>query len=161
MGKLKELELIGHDDAGVKSHPDKTTSGGGHVIVLCNTKICAMCVLNWKSRKIRRVVDGSLAGGVLTTADTIGELVYKKAVPGFIFGDKLSAIIVIVMMDSQDLYMAVQGSGLVEDAWTIPDVACIKEAVKNGNINALVKVKGSDVLANCLMKKDLLHEAIS
>ena len=116
LGKLKELVLIGHGEAGVKSHPDKTRSVGGHVTMLCNTKTYATCVLNWKSKKIRRVVNSFLAGEALATTDTIGELVYQKAVLKFIFGDELSDIPVIVDPDSQNLYMAVQGSSLVEDA---------------------------------------------
>ena len=55
--------------------------------------------------------------------------------------------------DSQNLHTAVQGTSLIEDAWTIPDIACIKEAVEKKVINDLLKVRGEDMLANCLTKK--------
>ena len=153
LGNIEELFLLGHGDAAIKSMPDKTTSVGGHVIMLCNERTQQVCVLNWRSKKIRRVVNSSLAGEALATADTIGELVYQKAILVFIFGENMKDLPVIAATDSQNLHTAVQGTSLIEDAWTIPDIACIKEAVEKKVINDLLKVRGEDMLANCLTKK--------
>ena len=121
--------------------------------MLCNERTNQVCVLSWRSKKIRRVVNSSLAGEALATADTIGELVYQKAILVFIFGENMKDLPVIAATDSQNLHTAVQGTSLIEDAWTIPDIACIKEAVEKKVINDLLKVRGEDMLANCLTKK--------
>ena len=62
LGKdLVDWVLIGHGDAGIKSMNDKITSVGGYVLLLCNSRTNACCVLGWKSKKIKRKVISSLA----------------------------------------------------------------------------------------------------
>ena len=110
-------------------------------------------VLSWRAKKIRRVVNSSLAGEALAIVDTIGEIVYMKSMLKHIFGDRVERMPVIVMTDSQNLYAAVHSSSLVEDAWLIPDIACIQQALDNGLVTELKKVRGEEMMANCLTKK--------
>ena len=58
----------------------------------------------------------------------------------------------IVFTDSRNLFQAVYSSSLVEDAWLIPDIAIIKEALEQGTIMSVKRVASEDMIANCLTK---------
>lgn len=45
LGRLDDWIMVGLGDAGLKSMPDKVTSVGGHVILICNRKTNRCCVL--------------------------------------------------------------------------------------------------------------------
>ena len=48
-------------------------------------------------KKIRRVVSSSLAGEALALVDTVGEMVYMKAVLVHVFGEQAEEISMIVV----------------------------------------------------------------
>ena len=66
LGPVEEWVLEGYGDAGFKSLPDKTSSCGGHVILLRNVKKNVACVLDWRSKKLKRVVSSLPAAEALT-----------------------------------------------------------------------------------------------
>ena len=94
----------------------------------------------------------SLAGEALALVAAIGEMVYNKAIFRQIFGEVIEDIPVVMFTDSRNLYEAVHSTALVEDAWLIPDIAVIKDALSNGTISCLRRVSGDNMLANCLTK---------
>jgi hypothetical protein len=59
LGNVENWVLVGHGDAGIKSLPDKMTSCGGQVILLCNDETDKCCVLLWRSKKIIRKAGGA------------------------------------------------------------------------------------------------------
>ena len=83
---------------------------------------------------------------------TIGEMVYVKTIFEQIYGDAVNNIPMIVFTDSRNLQQAVYSTSLVEDAWSIPDIAIIQEAVEMGTISCLKRVRKEIMLANCLTK---------
>ena len=147
---LQNWLLVGFGDAGVKSMPDKITSVCGHVKILCDIKTNKCCVLGWKSRKIQRKVVSSLAGEILAMIDAIGELVYTKAVLVQLFGSRANEVKTVVVTDCKNLEEAIRSTSLVDDPWLVPDVAVIKEALENRIITKVKRVRGDDMLANCL-----------
>ena len=151
----KDMEnwiLIGHGDAGVKSMPDKITSVGGYVVLLCNKKTAKCCVLQWKSKQIRRKVISSLAGETLALIGVIGELVYTKAVLEQLYGKRVQEIPTIAVTDSKNLAEAIKSTSLVDDPWLIPDIAVIKEAIEQKTISEVRRVPGEEMLADSLTK---------
>ena len=120
--------------------------------MLLNKKSLKAIVLHWKSKKLRRKVVSSLAGEVFAMQSTIGQLVYTKALLAEIYGERMKKMDSIVVTDCKDLESAVIGSKLVHDAWLIPDVAIIKEALEQGEISAITRVPSERMLANCLTK---------
>ena len=98
LGGLEDWIMVGLGDAGIKSMPDKATSVGGHVILMCNRKTNRCCVLLWRSKKIVRKVVSSLAGETLAMVATIGEMVYSQAILVEIFGRRVNEILKIVVM---------------------------------------------------------------
>ena len=48
----------------------------------------------------------------------------------------------------------------MNDPWLIPDVAIIKEAIKQGTVEAVKRVPSEDMLANCLTKQGASAEGL-
>ena len=90
--------------------------------------------------KIRRKVISSLAGEALAMIVTIGEIVYTRAVLEQLYGKSVNMIPSIVVTDSKNLEEAIQSTSLVEDSWLIPDIAVIKEAVKEKTVTHVRRV---------------------
>ena len=132
--------------------PDKVTSVGGQVVMLVNENKQLACVLNWRSKKLVRKVVSSLAGEALAMVAMIGEIVYNKSILVQIFGDSLQTIPVIIFTDCKNLYDAVYSTCLVDDAWLIPDISIIQEALEQKTVTSLRRVAGKDMLADCLTK---------
>ena len=160
MGALSELTYVGYGDAGIRSMPDKLSSVGGQVILLADCAKGLACVLNWRSKKLVRKVVSSLAGEALALVAAIGEMVYNKAIMKQIYGDEIERIPVVMFTDSKNLYEAVHSTALVEDAWLIPDIAVIKDAIDNGTITCLRRVASDNMLANCLTKAGASSEEL-
>ena len=132
--------------------PDKQSSVSGHVVMLVNRRTEKTCILSWRSKKIRRKVSSSLAGETLATVETIGEVVYTRAVLEQVYGSRIKIVPAIIFTDSNNLYRSVHSTKLVDDPWLIPDVAAIKDAIDEQVVNELRLVPGDEMLANCLTK---------
>ena len=149
---ISEWILVGHGDCGLKSMPDKITSVGGYVVMLCNKRTNACCVLVWKSKKIRRKVISTLAGEALAMIGVIGEIVYTKAVLVQMFGTRANNIPTLVLSDCKNLTQAIKSTSLGEDPWLIPDIAIIKDALEDKTVNEVRWVSSKDMMADCLTK---------
>ena len=149
---INEWILVGHGDCGLKSMPDKITSVRGYVVMLCNKKTNACCILVWKSKTIRRKVRSTLAGEALAMIGVIGEIVYIKAMLEQLFGTRVRDIPTLVLSDCKNLTQAIRSTSLVEDPWLIPDIAVIKDAVGDKTVNEVRWVNSKDMLADCLTK---------
>ena len=152
IGEISEWTFVGYADAGIKSMPDKISSVGGQVILIANSHKQVACILNWRSKKLVRKVVSSLAGEALALVAAIGEMVYNKSIMKQIYGNIIDDVPVIMFTDSRNLYESIHSTSLVQDAWLIPDIAVIKEALGNSTISCLRRVASEDMLANCLTK---------
>ena len=76
-----------------------------------------------------------------------------KSVLEKIFGTQARRIPVIITTDSQNVHAAVYSTSLVEEAWSITDVAAIKDAMEDKHVDVLLKVDSVDQIANCLTKR--------
>ena len=141
IGPMEEWILVGLGDAGVKTLPDKIGSVGGQVVLLGNKITGKVCVLSWRSKKLIRKVVSSLAGEALATNDTLGEIVYSKAVLKQLFGEDVDNIPVVILTDSNNLFKSVYSTSLVDDARLIPDIAVLKEAIETGEVDEIRKVE--------------------
>ena len=152
LGEVNNWTIVGYGDAGIRSLPDKLSSVGGQVIMIINKAKSRGCILNWRSKKLLRKVTSSLAGEALAMVATIGEIVYNKAILKQIYGDVIDSVPVVIFTDSKNLSEAIRSTKLVDDAWLIPDIAVIKEALEKGTITCVKRVASEDMLANCLTK---------
>ena len=71
--------------------------------MVANTRKEVACVLNWRSKKLKRVIASSLAGEALAMTAVIGEMVYGKAILEQIYGDAINTIPVVIYTDSTSI----------------------------------------------------------
>ena len=153
LGPMKEWSLYGFGDAGYKSLPDKTSSCGGQVILLCNKKRGIACVLDWKTKKLKRVVPSSTAAEALAANDTLDMLVYLHSILTELFGEIGRDIPVELATDSKNLHDGVMNSTLVESPRLRTDIAMLKESIKSRELQKFILVTGRTMIADVLTKK--------
>ena len=154
------LEVFG--DAGFRSLPDKVSSCGGQVIILRDSSTNHACVLNWKGRKLRRVVTSSTAAETLASNEAVSEVIFLKSLLGELFGAEAINIPVNLYTDSDNLRKNVHTTAMVDDPRLRTEIACLKESLQNGEVNNFFLIPGKKMLANCMTKrgasaKDLLE----
>ena len=150
LGDINEWSLKGYGDAGFKSLPDKVSSSAGSVILVCNENIGVECILQWQSKKIRRVVSSSTAAEALAVNNTISQMIFLKQFLRELTGVDLP---LHVYTDSNNLYKPVLSSKIMVDARDQLEVIKIKESLSCGELQSLSKVDSADMLADCLTKK--------
>ena len=153
LGPVEEWTLVGFGDAGFKSLPDKISSCGGQVLLLSNEKKGVSCVVNWKAKKIKRVVSSSTAAEALEVNDVLDELVYVKLVLMELLGGKAHSIPTRVATDSKNLYDVIQSTTIAENPRLRVDVAKVKDSLRDEELNKLFHVKGKEMLADVLTKQ--------
>ena len=153
LGNPQQWSLLAHGDAGYKSLPDKVSSSGGHVILLCNLEKNLACILNWRSKKLKRVVSSSTAAEVLAANEALDEMVYIKSVLGEILGEHVENLPMRLATDSNNLHKAVFSSTLVENGRMRTDVAKLQNSLKEKELDDFFLVPGKDMLADVLTKQ--------
>lgn len=121
--------------------------------MICDRENSRACVVSWRARRLKRKISSSTAGEAMATLDMIGEVVYLKAILKEIFGSQAEKIPVVIATDSQNVHTAVYSTSQVEEAWSIVDIAAIKDAIDDEHVDMLLKVTGAQMLANCLTKR--------
>ena len=153
LGPVNQWVLQGYGDSGYKSLPDKVSSSSGQVVLLSNPGREVACVIEWKSRKLRRVVSSSTAAEALAANDSLDLMVYIQSVLGELLGQKGHDIPLVLMTDSKNLHDAVMSSGLVDNPRLRTQVAVLKESLQSRELNKLVHVSGKRMIADVLTKK--------
>ena len=153
LGPVEGWTVQGFGDAGYKSLPDKTSSCGGQVIIVSNVQLGIACVLDWKSKKLKRVVTSSTAAETYAANDTLDEMVYVKSVLVELFKERAVDVPLELVTDSKNLHKSVLGSTLVENPRLRTEVAKLKESLKNRELSKFDRVEGQRMLADVLTKK--------
>ena len=153
LGPIKEWSVQGYGDAGFKSLPDRISSCGGQVIVIMNSKLGLACVLDWRSKKIKRVVSSSTAAEALAANETLDEMVYVKAVLVELLGTQADNLPLVLFTDSKNLWDAVHSTSLVENHRLRTDIAKLQESLKNNELSEFVRLGGKKMMADVLTKK--------
>ena len=153
LGSPNEWTIQAYGDGAHKSMPDKVGSSGGQVILLVNNEKDTRCVVSWRSRKLKRVVTSSTAAEALAVNDALDEAVYVKDLLIELLGTSATNIPIELFTDSRNLYRSVMSTSLCDNPRLRSDVAKLKESLNVGEMNKLIKVDGSEMLADCLTKK--------
>ena len=153
LGPVKQWTLFGYGDAGFRSLPDKTSSCGGQVITVYNKERGRACVLDWKTKKLKRVVSSSTAAEALAANDTLDMLVYLHSVLVELFGEVGRSIPLELATDSKNLHNSVMNTTLVENPRLRTDIAMLKESIKSRELHKLIHVAGRTMIADVLTKK--------
>ena len=155
--------LIVYGDGAFANLPDKVSSGGGHIIFLCD-KEGKSCPITWAANKIQRVVRSSLAAEALTMQESFGDGLYVKALLCELLGDVAKGIKVKSITDSRSLKKNLAGTALVADKMLRIDIASIKQMLERNSIS-ITWTDGKQMIADALSKrqssKDLLIKSLS
>ena len=152
---LKSARLVSWSDAAFANLSDKVSSGSGYVIMLVDGRN-ACCPLVWRSNKIKRVVKSTIAAEALVFDDALGHALYFQE----LFKEVLNSDIkILCVSDSDNLVKAIGSSHQVEDRRLRLDIASIKQAVCEKDIDVL-HVPGKKMVANCLTKRGASSELL-
>ena len=153
IGPIDQWTLHGYGDAGFRSLPDKTSSCGGQVIMISNTERKLSCIVDWRSKKLKRVVASSTAAEALAANDTLDSLVYVHSVLVEVLGDVAKDIPLVLTTDAKNLHKSVMSTSLVENLRLRTDIAILKDSLKSRELNKLTLVAGKKMIANVFTKK--------
>ena len=153
LGNMSNWVMEVYGDAGFRSLPDKISSCGGQAVILRDSTTNHACVLNWKGRKLRRVVNSSTAAETLASNEAVSEVIFLKSLLSEIFGADAFKIPVNLYTDSNNLKKSVHTTSMVDDPRLRTEIACLKESLEKGEVNDFVLIPGNKMLANCMTKK--------
>lgn len=150
----KSLSIVAYCDASLTNMADKVSSGEGFLVFLVDSSGNA-CLLNWKSKKVKRVVHSTLAAEGLSLTDCNGDASYiRNVVEELLFGDSRKHKIPIkIYTDSIQLRKALYSTHMVTEKLLRITIAEMKQVISNTSENTQVKwVKSSNMLSDCLTK---------
>jgi len=153
--KEKSLQIVGFSDASFANVlPDKTYSGAGFLVFLCDQEGNA-CLLNWKSKKINRVVHSTLAAECLALVDCLGDAVYnRRLVEEILYRDvKAHKTPIHIFVDCSQLYKAVSSTHMVTEKLLRLNLAEVKQLINDADLKINLHWIGTeDMLSDCLTK---------
>ena len=150
-----DLQIVCFSDASLANVlPDKVHSGKGFLTFLCDrTGKCAL--LNWKSKKIQRIVHSTIASEGLSLVDAIGDACYvRNLIEEILYQNPRKKEIPIEMyVDSKQLFKAASSTHMVTEKLLRINIAEIKQMLsdKSENIN-LYWIPTKLMLSDCLTK---------
>ena len=148
MGDLENLELVVFSDAAFSNLDGGAGSTMAYIVFCKVDEKC--CPIVWKSNKLQRVVQSSLAAEALALSKGLLEAFYQKSFLQECLG--VSAKIT-AYVDNKGLVENVYSTSLVEDRRLILDLAVIKQMLNKNEVENVIWVQGSDMLANVMTKR--------
>ena len=148
---LSSCSIIVFCDASFANLPDKG-SQGAHIIFLVDNS-GRYCVLNWQSRRIRRVVNSTIAAECLAALDAAETSVLICAtLKEYIDPTSELHVPISVMCDNKSLVEAIHSSTMVENKRLQIDISVLRDMLQNQEINELRWISTSMQVANPLTK---------
>ena len=155
IGDPKEWKIFVFPDASFANLPDGVSSAMAYVVFLVGTGVC---VLNWKSNKIVRVVKSTLAAETLALAEGIDDALYiKKMIHDLIPSIKLP---IYAKTDNKDLVESIYSTKMVKDKRLRIELASIKEVIGNNLIEGVIWIESGLQLADCMTKQGASGERL-
>ena len=149
--KIEESRLVIFSDASYRNLPDGGSQGGFIIFLSDNDGNCSP--VHWQSRKLRRVVNSTLAAECLALQEAAEHGVYLKTVMQEILGDRISDIPVDCYTDNKSLEDSLYSTKTLENKRLILDLATIKDMLQSKEIQSVRWIDKHDQLADCLTKQ--------
>ncbi len=150
---LKSCAIIVFCDASFANLPDRG-SQGGHIIFLVD-KAGLYCPLSWQSRRIRRVVNSTLAAECLAAVAAVEASVLLSAtVKEFLYHatTETPQLAISVLCDNKSLVDAVHSSTTVENKRLQIDISVLRDMIHRKEISEFRWVPTQLQVANPLTK---------
>jgi len=153
----ENIQIIFYSDASVGNlfteSGNQADSGRGYLVFVSNGKTANL--VDWSSRKIKRVVHSAFAAETLACNDGMGAAIYvRQILSEILYGDpKLRVIPIHGFIDSNQLLQSIQSTKQCEEKRLRLDVSEIQECVERGDVESITWVPTQKMLADCLTKK--------
>ena len=135
-------------------------SQGGFVIFLCDVEDNA-ALIQWQSKRIRRVAKSTLAAECLAMEDAVDAAFYVKCVLQEMLCVEPKNIELKCYIDNKSLYDNLHSSTNVkEEKRLVLDIALLKEMMEKEEITSVTLVDTKDQLADCLTKQGASSEKL-
>lgn len=158
------LKIVCFSDASFANVlPDKIYSGEGNLIFLAdNSGKCAL--VNWKARKITRVVHSTQSAECLSLVEAIGDSCYTRSLlEEILFNNPRSKTIPIeVYVDSSQLFKAIGSTHMITDKLRRLNIAELKQLIHPESEKiSLYWIPTDLMLSDCLTKIGASREKLS
>ena len=145
----EKLKLILYTDSAYKNLCDGMSSCAGYIIFLldCHNRCCP---LEWKSNKIRRIVNSTLAAETLALECGIKDVLYQQAVLRELFNHL--PLNIDCYVDNKGVVDAVHSTRAVDDKLTRLSIAIVREHLCKKEISNVYHIRGVNMIADSLTK---------
>lgn len=152
--KLTSCRIVAFCDASFGNLPDRG-SQGGHLIFLVDSA-GAYCLIAWQSRRIRRVVNSTIAAECLAAVEAAETSVFLATALREIL-DPISqngiTVPISVLCDNRSLVDAVHSSTSVENKRLQIDISVLRDMIQRKELQEFRWVPTDMQVANALTKK--------
>ena len=150
-----KLQILAFSDASLANVlPDKVHSGEGYVVFISDSTGNS-CLVNWKSKKISRVVHSTLAAECLSLVDCLGDTCYIRNLleESMYRNPRMEKIPIKLFVDSSQLKKAIYSTHLVTEKLLRINIAEIKQMITDKKKKISVHwIETKSMLSDCLTK---------
>ena len=152
IGPVEEWIIVASSDASARSN-SSIFAVAGYIIFLMNRVNNNAIPLHWTSKKIRRVVNSSLAAETLAMTELARHIHFIRDILRQMFGEREKNIPCLVLTDSHDLWVNIHQIKASTDLRLQADIYELREAVKTVlTIQEIRHIPGKVCLADTLTK---------
>ena len=149
---FKNTEIWSFTDASFGNLNNGVDSAQGYIMFLVNTNTGDCAPIEWRSNKIQRVTNSTLAAETMSLTTGIDASIATRWFLREILGEKYEFPI-IAIVDNKDAYEAAHNSTDVNERRLRREIGMVKQWLKEGDIKKLVWVPGDLQAADILTKK--------
>lgn len=144
---ISSTRIVAFTDASFANLPDRG-SQGAYILFLCD-KHGEYCIITWQSRRIRRVVNSTIAAECLAAVEASEAAIHLKSVLQAIIKKDLP---ISLLCDNRSLVDAVHSSTNVENKRLQIDVGVLRDMLQQGDLQEFRWIENQKQVANALTK---------
>ena len=110
------------------------------------------CLIAWQSKRIKRVVNSTLAAECLEAVEAAENCLYLRSALEELLSCKKGSIEISVISDNKSFENAVHTSTSVENKRLQIDISILREMIQTGDIHQFRWIETKYQVANCLTK---------
>ena len=145
--KIKSCQIVAFCDASHANLPDRGSQGG--FIIFLIDKIGTYCPISWQSKRIKRVVNSTLAAECLAAVETAESCLLLQSTLCDILNSKLK---VSVFSDNRSLVDAAHTTTLMENKRLQIDINILREMLEHEDVHQFRWIETKYQVANALTK---------
>ena len=152
--KTDALKIVFFTDAGLGNLPNGNSSRG-YTVFLANQN-GNVNILSWSSNRIKRVVHSAFAAETLGATDAVSDAIYcRHLVSETLYNDARAKVIPVYgFVDNMQLFEQISSTKQSSDKRLRLDISEIQQSVQNHEIENISWVPTSEMLADCLTKRN-------